>query len=377
MKQSSKLRFEDLLKDVVDAGLCNRCGACVSFCTAHRIGAIEMNESTGNLPAYSDPERCFKCGICYLVCPQTRELDDDVKAEFGWSAPIGVVKEVVSARATDEEIRKVATDGGVVTALLEYMLESGTIDGAVTARRTGLLNREPVIATTREELVQAAGSHFTESPHLKGMGDKYSTYVPVLPVVRDFEPTRTTRLAVVGTPCQTKALRKMQALKILPSDTVHFAIGLFCTQCFAFDDLMDKSFISKHGIKPADIEKVNVKEDFMLRMKSGVTIRIPFEEIEDIARPACLVCRDFANAFADLSVGGLGSPDGYTTVVIRTALARSVFSRAVTRGYVEVAERSERSEEGMLSLVESAAAKKRARAARKRSALKPPAGAAG
>jgi coenzyme F420 hydrogenase subunit beta len=334
-----------------------------------------MNEGTANLPVYSDPERCFKCGICYLVCPQTAELDDDVKAEFGWSAPIGVVQEVVSARAADRNIREVATDGGVVTALLDYMLASGSIDGAVTAKKTGLLNREPVIATSREELVQAAGSHFAETSHLKGMGDKYSTYVPILPVVRDFEPTRTTRLAVVGTPCQAKALRKMQSLKILPADTVHFIIGLFCMQCFAFDDLMDKGFIKKHGIEPGDIEKVNVKEDFMLRMKSGVTIRVPFEEIEDIARPACLVCRDFANAFADLSVGGLGSPDGYTTVIIRTALARSVFTRAVAQGYIELAQRSERSEEGMLALIESAAARKRDRAARKRSVLKPGPGA--
>ncbi len=277
MKQSTKLSFDDLLKDVIEKGLCNKCGACVSFCTAHRIGAIEMCNCLDNLPRYTDPDKCFRCGICYLICPQTQELNEDVRAEFGWSAPIGVLRDVVSARATDSKIAEVATDGGVVTALLAYMLESKTIDGAIVAKRTGLFNRAPEIATTREELIQAAGSQFTESSHLGAVGEKYSTYVPILPVVRMFGPKRTTKLAVVGTPCQIMAVRKMQVLNILPADTIHFTVGLFCMQCFAFEDLMDKGFVKKHHINPEDILKINVKEDFRLMMKSGVTIRVPFD----------------------------------------------------------------------------------------------------
>jgi coenzyme F420 hydrogenase subunit beta len=363
MKQSAKLSFDDLQRDVVDQGLCNRCGACVSFCTAHQIGAIEMCPRIGNQPHYADPERCFRCGICYLICPQTQELNEDVREKFGWAAPVGAVRDVVSARTTDPEIAAAATDGGVVTALLAYMLESGAIDGAIAAKRTGLFNREPTIAVTRAELVEAAGSQFSETPSLGEVGEKYSTYVPVLPVVRMFGPKRTAKLAVVGTPCQTTAIRKMQVLNILPSDTIHFTIGLFCMQCFAFEDLMDKGFVRKYRIRPGDIRKVNVKDDFRLELKSGVTIRVPFREVEDIARPACLACRDFANDFADVSVGGLGSPDGYTTTVIRTTLAARLFAEAVDRGYIEVAARSDGEKRATLSLIEAVAARKVARAA--------------
>ncbi len=363
MKQSTKLSFDDLLKDVIEKGLCNKCGACVSFCTAHQIGAIEMCHCIDNLPRYTDPDKCFRCGICYLICPQTQDLNEDVKEKFGWSAPVGVFRDVVSARATDAGITEVATDGGVVTALLAYMLESKIIDGAIVAKKTGLFNREPEIATTREGLIQAAGSQFSESSHLEGIGEKYSTYVPILPVVRMFGPKRTTKLAVVGTPCQIMAVRKMQVLNILPADAIHFTVGLFCMQCFAFEDLMEKGFVKKYRIRPEDILKINVKEDFRLMMKSGVTIRVPFDEIEDIARPACLTCRDFANDFADISVGGLGSPDGYTTAVIRTTLAKKIFSEAVDQGYIEPAVQSEGDKKGMLSLIGSVAEKKKARAA--------------
>jgi len=364
MKQSTKLSFDDLLTDVVDKGLCNKCGVCVSFCTANQIGAIEMCGCKDNIPRYVDPDKCLKCGICYLICPQTQELNEDVREKFGWSAPIGQFRDIFSARATDEKIRAVATDGGMVTALLSYMLENKIIDGAIVSKKTGLFNREPEIATTREGLIQAAGSQFAEASHLDEMGRKYSTYVPVLPAVRMFGPKRSIRVAVVGTPCQIMAIRKMQVLNILPSDIIFFTVGLFCMQCFTFDNLMEKGFIKKHHINPEDILKINVKEDFRLKTKSGVTIHIPFEEIEDIAGPACLVCRDFANDFADISVGGLGSPEGYTTSVVRTTLAKRLFTEAVNGGYIKIADVSEADKAEMLSLIETFVEKKRERAER-------------
>ncbi len=369
MRPRAELSFDDLLKDVVERGLCNKCGACVTFCTAHQIGAIEMRgDGDDTLPGYADREKCFKCGICYLICPQTPDLDDDVGAGPGLTAPSRALQDVVSARATDPEILEVATDGGVVTALLSHMLETREIDGAIVAKRTGLFNREPVIATTREELIQAAGSHFAESSHLGEVGKTYSTYVPVLPVVKAFEPKQAARLAVVGTPCQITAVRKMQALNILPADAIHFTVGLFCMQCFGFDSLMGKTFVKKHHIVPEDILRINVKEDFRLKMRSGVTIHIPLGEIEDIARPACLACRNFANDFADISVGGLGSVDGYTTVLVRTTMAKRIFAEAVDRGRLQPVPLSDTDTRNILSTVEAVAAKKRERAERRTSA---------
>ena len=364
MKQSTKLSFDDLLNDVVNKGLCNKCGVCVSFCTANQIGAIEMCGCKDNLPRYVDPDKCFKCGICYLICPQTLELNDDVKEKFGWSAPVGQFRYIVSAQAVDEKIRDVATDGGVVTALLSYMLENKIIDGAIVSKKTDLFNREPEIATTREGLIQAAGSQFSEASHLDEMGKEYSTYVPILPAVRMFGPKRSLRLAVVGTPCQIMAIRKMQVLNILPSDIIYFTVGLFCMQCFTFDNLIEKDFIKKHHINPEDILKINVKEDFRLKMKSGITIHIPFEEIENIAGPACLACRDFANDFADISVGGLGSSEGYTTSMIRTTIAKRFFTEAENAGYIKIRSTSKSDKAEMLSLIKAFVEKKRKRAER-------------
>ena len=365
MKLKEKTSFDNLLREVVERGLCNRCGGCVSFCSADRIGALEMGKD--GFPRYANREQCLECGICYLVCPQTHHLKEEVREKFGWSEPIGLCQDVLSARATDPEVQKAATDGGVVTGLLLFMLESGMIDGAIVSERTGLFDRRAVVATSREGLLSAAGSHWAEASHLAHVGTEYSTYVSIIPTIRELAPKSVIKLAVVGTPCQIEAIRKMQVLRILPADVVTFAVGLFCMQSFALNELMEKEFARKHQVDMNDVTRVNVKEDFMLKLKSGVTLHIPLEEIETIARPACLACTDFANEYADISVGGLGSPDGFTTTLLRTIGGKRLFTEAVRRGYLtekdkgkdKVADRAEKSR--ILGLVQSAAERKRAR----------------
>ncbi|MBM3314468.1 coenzyme F420 hydrogenase [candidate division WOR-3 bacterium] len=368
MRLKEKVSFDKLLHDVVERGLCNRCGGCVSFCSADRIGALEAGKD--GFPRYASREKCLECGICYLICPQTHLLKDEVREKFGWSEPVGLVQEVVSARARDPEILAAGTDGGAVTALLSHMLEAGLVDGAIVSERTGLYDRRPVVATSREGLVRAAGSHWAETGHLEHVGAEYSTYVSVIPTLRELAPKAVIRLAVVGTPCQIEAIRKMQVLRILPADVVTFAIGLFCMQSFALSELLEKEFCRAHQIDPGDVVKVNIKDDFMLKLKSGITMHVPLEEIEGIARPACRACTDFANGYADIAVGGLGSPDGWTTALIRTIAGKRAFTDAMRRGHIEVktqktadAQRAEMAR--ILGIVEAHADRKRQRGERR------------
>ena len=333
MKPENIWSFDDLREEVILADLCGKCGGCVSFCSANRIGALMMDEN--GYPVYKDKDSCLQCGMCYMVCPQTHPMKDEVDEKYNWKEPIGNYMDVFSARSTDLDIRKVATDGGVVTALLAHMLDRGHIDGAVVSLGKSLLKREAKVATTREELIDAAGTHFSEVPHLEEMGEGYSTFVPIVKYIQQLGSVKTVRVAVVGTPCQIGAIRKMQTLNIVPADIVTFAVGLFCMQCFEMKHLMDKPFIRQYGITVDDIARVNIKEDFMLTMKSGVTVRIPLKEIEEIARPACLACELFSNDYADISVGGLGSPDGYTTVMVRTVKGKEMMADALYRGVIE------------------------------------------
>jgi coenzyme F420 hydrogenase subunit beta len=91
---------------------------------------------------------------------------------------------------------------------------------------------------------------------------------------------------------------------------------------------------TKYGFDPSQIAKVNVKEDFFAYLKDGRVIHIPFEDIDSIARLACLVCPDFSAEFSDISFGGLGSPEGYTSVLIRSERGKWVYREALHAGYI-------------------------------------------
>jgi coenzyme F420 hydrogenase subunit beta len=285
-----------------------------------------------------------------MICPSTGELDAEVENRFGWRPPIGIYDTVRSAQATDQAIREVATDGGVVTALLLFMLENHLIDGAIVSRKTSILSREPLLATTRNELIAAAGSHFGGSSHLEELGDRYTTYSPTLSAVRGLRSGNLQRVAMVGTPCQIRTVRKMQCLGILPAHIVTFTIGLFCIENFAFHatgrSKLEAILQAKVGrpVRFEDIDKINVKEDLIVSLngtrgersaQARMTIHVPLDELEEMARPACLACTDFANDYADLSVGGLGSPSGYTTTLVRTREGNRVYGEALSRGYIE------------------------------------------
>jgi coenzyme F420 hydrogenase subunit beta len=325
--------FKDLTREVIESGICGKCGGCVSFCSAGELNALEMGEN--DLPRYTNENNCQKCGICYLICPQTNTLNTELQEKFGWKPPIGDYQKITSAQTTNKNVRKICTDGGVVTSLLLYLLDRNLINGALVSKKTGRFARRAIIARKPEELIEAAGSTFSGSLHLEELGGKYTTYTPILSTVKSLEKKYLRNIAVVGTPCQINAIRKMQCLGIIPAHLIKYAIGLFCTENFSFDDIARERLEKKLGINLEDVVKLNIKDDLIITLTKGVTIHIPLEEIHEVARPACFTCQDFSNEYADISVGGLGSPDGYTTNIIRTKAGAAIYDEALRKGYIQ------------------------------------------
>ncbi|MHA1297876.1 MAG: Coenzyme F420 hydrogenase/dehydrogenase, beta subunit C-terminal domain [Candidatus Helarchaeota archaeon] len=328
----AKKIFADLIKEVHEKGLCGRCGGCVSFCSAGDFGVIELKKE--GPPVYINKDKCLECGICYLLCPQVPVFKDELKKKFEFEYPLGHYKRISIAKTTDEVLSEIATDGGVVTSILLNLLEKGLIDGAILSKKTGPFSREPIIATTKQDIIDSAGSTFDVSHSIHEMS-KYSTYTPTITSLKVSDEQEFKKLAVVGTPCQVTTMRKMQMLGVVPSNNIEYILGLFCTENFSFDKLHKEQLEKEFGFKLEDIKKVNIKEDLIIDLKNGKRINIPFNKLESYMRPACRACKDYSNHFADISFGGLGSPDGYTTVIIRTKAGEEIFDRAVQQGYVE------------------------------------------
>jgi len=325
--------FHDLKLEVQEVNFCGKCGGCVSFCSADNLGALEVGPD--GLPKFANEEKCLKCGICYMICPNIHDLDVELKKKTRWEPPIGPMKDLVSAQTTNPTVGEKCTDGGVVTSLLLYLLDNHMIDGALVSRSDGPFHRGPMVATSGEELISASGSHYDESFSVVKLGSHYSTYSPAMQELKSLRKGLIDRVAMVGTPCQIHTVRKMQVLGIIPSDVIKYYFGLFCMENFSFDDIQLRHLEKKYGFDLTQVSKVNVKEDFFIYLTNGRMIHIPFEEIDSIARPACLVCPDFSAEYSDISFGGLGSPERYTTVLIRSERGKMVYRGALTAGYIK------------------------------------------
>ncbi len=324
--------FEDLIKEVHERDICGECGGCVSFCSAADIGAIEMTED--GPPHYSNEENCLHCGICYLICPETFELNSELNKKYNFKPPIGHWSKIVSAQAKSSKIREVATDGGVVTAILIALLDNNLINGALISKRINSFQRIPFFAKNKEEILEAAGTYYQSKGPIPELG-KYNTFVSTISELKKIVFSDYMKIAVVGVPCQIHSIRKMQELNIIPAHIVEYTLGLFCYENFKFDDVARARIEERFKFAFNDIEKLNIKDNLIINLRDkDVPITIEFSELQDIMRHACRVCENFSNYFADISFGGLGSQKDHTTVMIRTKMGQEIYNLALNKGYI-------------------------------------------
>jgi coenzyme F420 hydrogenase subunit beta len=324
--------FFDLIQEVQKPGLCHRCGGCVTFCSAVNYGALDLDPE--GKPRYGEIEKCIECGLCYAICPEINELEKETRARVGWEPPIGRVVETTVARAADPAVRRSATDGGVVTALLLHLFERGRIDGAIVTQAAAPYRRRPFLATATEHIKDAAGFFFDTSHGMKDFGDRYMTHSQI----EEFDPMLKQglkRVALVGTSCQIKSVRRMQTLGVVPSDAVQFCLGLFCSGNFTFGDQQRRQLAEVGGFKWEDVRKVNIKENLMVHLKTGEVRPIALDDLEFMRRHACRYCPDYSAEFADVSFGGIGADEGWTTVITRSPLGRAALADAAGAGKLE------------------------------------------
>lgn len=309
----------DLEAEVIYNGLCCYCGSCGAFCKEYITYENELPKTK---------KKCYEiCGACYDFCPRTFfapfEVDRAVFGDVRTDNLLGYYQgEILTARATDEAVRDKAQDGGVVSALLAFLLEHGEIDAAVVSRTSENWEPEPFVATKREDILAAAGSKYTQCPSVLGVGDAFEAGYK--------------NIALVGLPCHIQGMRKVQLSKgfDVGADRVKLLIGLLCTETFDMAMLTKK--LEELGTSIEEVEKFNIKKgSFIVQTKTGKEIKTPIRKMRECVREACDYCYDFAAEFADVSVGSIGSGDGWSTVILRSEAGKDLVKRAEAAGIIE------------------------------------------
>jgi coenzyme F420 hydrogenase subunit beta len=323
MSEEKKI-IHDLIKDVVQTDLCVSCGTCVAVCP---VGVIELRNGVPELIG-----DCIECGLCYSNCPRTDFNIDDMdnrvfnRERSAKEEIVGIYSQVYKARSKVPEINERAQDGGVVSSILSSFLSEGG-DGVIVAGldETKTWVPKPIVGKNNEDIIDAAGTKYTSSPTLLGVKE----------AVKD---QKLVDIAVVGTPCQIRGLSKLTEGKFRNkkySDAVKLKIGLFCMETFRYDDWI--RYLENNNVNPEKVTKFEIKNGrFYANKDDEVIHKTRLKNVKKLVRPCCHHCDDFTCEYSDISIGNVGSPEGWSTVIVRNEKGEKALKEAENADLIEI-----------------------------------------
>ncbi|MGI8941829.1 MAG: Coenzyme F420 hydrogenase/dehydrogenase, beta subunit C-terminal domain [Actinomycetota bacterium] len=354
MAVDERKHWKHLYSEIVATEICCGCSACIVACP-HKVLELrdfDPQQMDGNSPFDNCVHGEDGCSLCAMACLRLDPALDVIEAGVhgrrrAQDQPEGTHRSKTLARATDRRILGRGQDGGVVTALLAWALDTGELDGAVVAAPSENVPwlDEPKLVRSSKELIAAAGSRYTYCATPLGL--------------KKAAEAKCKNVALVGVSCESTAVRQMAAEKIKrPVRPVKLVIGLLCCETFDYDAFMIGKVQHELGVDLKDVVKVNVKGKVIVTLASGEDINIPLKEARPYANEWCHHCPDFAAEHADLSCGGLGM-EGWTMILVRSATGEDFLDRAAAAGVIEL--RAADEEPNALAVMDRLARKQRER----------------
>jgi coenzyme F420 hydrogenase subunit beta len=332
------VRRPENLKDVIRYGLCNRCGSCAGLSG----GSIIFSDRTGRcLPIIKEPLDAATSKVIWQACSgKGFNFPGQRISVFGNPEGhpfIGHYRKIRTGYSTDPGIRLNAASGGVLSAVLIWLLEKKMIDGAVVL---GMSEDEPwlakpYIAMTKEAVLNAAQSKYIIAPVNE-----------ILPEMGRFEGA----LAYVGLPGQVQSIRLLQQANHPSVRNIRYIFGPFYGNTLHFSSV--KSFLRSFGVKDhTQIRKLYFRYGewpgkMRVELNDGRTFElpkfhanylIPFHIMKN-----SLLCTDLSNEYTDISGGDAWAPvyeergKGYSIVISRSEAGEQIISQMLSEGLLDL-----------------------------------------
>ncbi|MEL6265446.1 MAG: Coenzyme F420 hydrogenase/dehydrogenase, beta subunit C-terminal domain [Pseudomonadota bacterium] len=247
----------------------------------------------------SDPKACGRA--CQFIRPDYPGLETATHGRpadpaRGDEAHFGVTLAMHRARLAPPAHG--AQWSGLTTAIAAEALASGRVDAvlAMTADPEDRWRPRPAIVTDPEAMAACRGMR---------MG-----YAPLLALVEPAIAAGHRRLAVVAIPCQTYALRVLEARLAL--DRL-YVIGTPCSDNTTTEKF--HAFLAALDDRPDGIAYLEFCPDYRVEIRyddGRPTRRVPFLDLPLADLPAdffpltCRTCVDYTNRLADITVGYMG-----------------------------------------------------------------------
>ena len=326
------------IADVGEYNYCSSCGTCEAICPVNAPvvdrDMVDVSREKNNYrkmelktesffkgidPLKADVNPCVQCYACERVCPI---LDGFPVDEFD---NIRVMKAGKSRTLHGQ-------DGAVVSQILKSLLEQGEIDCAIGVVRNEKWSTKIMVFTSPEEVASGSGTKYTYQPVVATMRDIHRGYIdstestlishdghmrdeprsyidPVKNLLKKYK-----KVALVGVPCQVHGARLFRE----NFDRISLIIGLICMESFSDEIMLTEMVPRIMGVDIRDVVKMNFHKGKFVVTTTKETKEVPIKDVAPLARKGCHYCLDYTSYYADISVGSVGSDDGWSTVFVRT-----------------------------------------------------------
>lgn len=322
----------DNISHIANNVLCTGCGACSGICPSNAIEIV--TNTAGYLFANINDDLCIDCRKCAKICPSNPKNKPPIETDDIFH---GICLAGYVGYASDNTIRQKSQSGGIVTAILCYLLEQNKIEGAIV-NNLNLQTKRPqaVLASSKSEIINACGSYYTQSSVVKTVLE---------------HSDKNTAAVVLG--CQAESLQLIR--ENYPNVTLpKYTIGLICAGQHGgdmIDDLIEQSECDSKQISgfrfrdksygwPGDVHITTSTNDYWLPKEK----RHGIKEVYELHR--CIACFDQMNIFSDIVCGdpwGIShkqQPEGHTIVIARTETGKKLLEDAARDGAIILEELS-------------------------------------
>lgn len=329
------------IEQTVASGLCLGCGLCA---TDIGEGKVSMKLQTNGFlrPMVSEPLSAAAEARFKRSCPARRmALTPDTEAQVHpiWGPLVGVR----TGWSGDPEVRHHGSSGGGISSVILHLLKTGQIDFAAQIAVDPvdpLLNRLQ-ISTTREEVMNAAGSRYAPAAPLENIDALFA---------------RGQKFAFVGKPCDVAAMRAYLAEYPDKAPQVVVLLSFMCAGVPSIKGTHE--VLGALGTSAEQIVRFQYRGDgwpgFATAVtRSGESFRMDYnlswgQILGKHLQLRCKLCPDGTGEFADIVCadawhGKDGYPDftegdGRSLILTRTRRGEALLQRTVAAGDVVINE---------------------------------------
>ncbi len=247
-----------------------------------------------------EPASCAIPSGCFNAAESAKQWSAEKVQKY-----IGNFKKSWFAYASSETIRENAASGGVITALLAFLLKEGDIDGALVCRSIiadGKVRPQFFIAESEKELLAAQGSKYIAVDFNQD----------ALPLIRAFKG----KLAVVALPCDTTHLRHACENDPQLKEKIALVITLFCGHNSRpeLTDMITRK-LTQRRTSPQGFRyrQGHWRGSLQAEFEDGEKVEKPFSYFSDyqnlyfFCQQKCHHCNDHTGYNSDISAGDIWS----------------------------------------------------------------------